>query len=355
MRNGTEDRDLARSPTAIRFDPVGQDAAHGVSGQGQSDTIWGDMHMRPRAQLAYGLWLRAIAFFVAWLLVYVLSLLPLIGALETGMDEKVGQVIAEVLAVSTALATGWVYSRSVDGNRRFWTVTRPRFALEQLLAGLFLGASMLTAMLLVMGFSGRLGLNPDASLSLRPLSLAVAAVSLNAAAQEIVFRGHIQRILAQAGQQSRALIVSASLFTLAHLGQFGGSWTGAANLFLAGILLGYAYQLTGSVWLPIGIHVAWNVGLGPLAGLTVSGRQMDGGFFPFRVLGDDILTGGEFGMEASPIASAVTLLCAAVLWLAIGRSPRRTDARQFRQTGSQVSITARWSPRRTSQRTRQGD
>src|SRR5205823_14343263 len=69
----------------------------------------------------------------------------------------------------------------------------------------------------------------------------------------------------------------------------------------AGVLLGAAYMLTRSLWLPMGIHAAWNFTQGEIFGVPVSGTTVHG-LLRSRLTGSPLLTGNGFGLEASPVA-----------------------------------------------------
>jgi membrane protease YdiL (CAAX protease family) len=63
-------------------------------------------------------------------------------------------------------------------------------------------------------------------------------------------------------------------------------------------LLGGAYMLTRSLWMPIGLHAAWNFTQGFLFDVNVSGVE-EHGLVTAKLSGAPLITGGEFGLEAS--------------------------------------------------------
>ena len=75
----------------------------------------------------------------------------------------------------------------------------------------------------------------------------------------------------------------------------------------AGVLLGAAYAATTRLWLPIGLHVGWNFTEGSLFGMSVSGGTATGGLVRGSLNGPQILTGGQFGPEASIVAVIISL------------------------------------------------
>jgi hypothetical protein len=80
----------------------------------------------------------------------------------------------------------------------------------------------------------------------------------------------------------------------------------------AGLLLGGSYMLTRSLWMPIGLHAAWNFTQGFLFDVPVSGFDQNG-LVEAQLSGPELLSGGRFGLEASLIA--VVIATAAGLWL----------------------------------------
>ncbi|HEV8383728.1 MAG TPA: type II CAAX endopeptidase family protein [Candidatus Acidoferrales bacterium] len=146
-------------------------------------------------------------------------------------------------------------------------------------------------------------------------------VLLAAAAEEIAFRGYaFQRLVDSIGALGAVLVLSA-LFGVVHLRNPGHPTAiSTANTALAGVLLAVAYLKTRGLWLPIGLHAAWNFFQGPVFGLPVSGFTAP--FKPYllstQVAGPEWLTGSAYGPEGSII---LTVTCvAAIVWLARTKS-----------------------------------
>jgi membrane protease YdiL (CAAX protease family) len=71
--------------------------------------------------------------------------------------------------------------------------------------------------------------------------------------EELFFRGFLFTFLKNYTSTGLALVLSAGVFAFAHVNL--GS---VLQLWLLGIVLGLAYEHTGSLLLPIGIHACWN-------------------------------------------------------------------------------------------------
>jgi uncharacterized protein len=97
---------------------------------------------------------------------------------------------------------------------------------------------------------------PWLELSVFLVSIAFVFTCLIGVAEEVLFRGILFRILEEGLGSWLALAISASLFALIHMDPQHPSLILITPQLLGGILLGAAYMLTRSLWLPIGIHWA---------------------------------------------------------------------------------------------------
>jgi membrane protease YdiL (CAAX protease family) len=155
--------------------------------------------------------------------------------------------------------------------------------------------------------------------SLNGLLAALIVPTVGAAVtEELLFRGILFRWLEQFGGSWVALLVTSAIFGAVHLNNPNASAIAAVGIaFEAGVMLGAAYMLTRSLWLPMGIHAAWNFTQGEIFDIPVSGTKVDG-LVDARLAGNPLLTGNGFGLEASVIAMVVaTLFGLWLLWLAI--------------------------------------
>ena len=123
--------------------------------------------------------------------------------------------------------------------------------------------------------------------------------------EEIVARGILFRVVEEGMGSWVALLFSALLFGFMHAANPNATiWSSVAIAIEAGLLLGMAYAWTRSLWFCMGLHAAWNFTQGPLLGIPVSGFDVKG-LFSSRTQGPEIISGGEFGAEASILTVAV--------------------------------------------------
>ena len=90
---------------------------------------------------------------------------------------------------------------------------------------------------------------------------AFAAVVLAPLVEEILYRGALQQALKGIGvPRTLALFGASALFAIAHWGSLvSGAQAGAlAMLMLLGLIFGWAYERTGSMWAPVAAHATFN-------------------------------------------------------------------------------------------------
>lgn len=167
---------------------------------------------------------------------------------------------------------------------------------------------------------------------------AVALLPL-AAAEEVAFRGYLQRLLVTWRGPAVGVMASSVLFALFHALNPNLSLVGLINIALAGATFAWAVERTGTLWLAVGYHFAWNLAQGPLLGLPVSGMPWEG-LLGLGTGGPSLLTGGAFGPEGGLLATAVLLLSLLPLWT-VTRRPATLVAVSRRQ---RAAVEARFGP-----------
>jgi membrane protease YdiL (CAAX protease family) len=157
------------------------------------------------------------------------------------------------------------------------------------------------------------------------LQLAAGAAGKLAATfkEELIMRGLLLSglLLALRGRAPLAIGISALAFGLIHLSNPGATATSVAGNALGGVIYGSAFVMTGKLWLPIGLHFAWNFTQGPLLGFPVSGMDA-GGLQHIHDIGPAWLTGGAYGPEAGAVGIVFRFVVIALLLLWTGWSRR---------------------------------
>ncbi|MFQ5603458.1 MAG: lysostaphin resistance A-like protein [bacterium] len=190
--------------------------------------------------------------------------------------------------------------------------------------GLALGAVLMTLIFGVERMAGWVTIsetfrmpNPDQSFLLAMLTAFVFYIGVGFA-EELTFRGYLLLNVAE-GLKFRfinarwAVLISwfltSAVFGIAHANNPNATLISSVNIAMAGIMLGLAYVLTGSLAIPIGLHITWNFFQGNVFGFPVSGTNV----FPTTVTaieqgGPEIWTGGVFGPEAGLLGLLAMIL-----------------------------------------------
>jgi len=253
----------------------------------------------------------------------------LVGIVGVGAVSALTSGGSPVLAVAGAVAAVAVYRLVMHhvAGRSTPEIAAARSGIQALLGivlGLvFIGASML-AVLTEFSFARSSG---DAL----PIVASMAAVSLGGAVtEELLFRGLALQALERLCGSWPALAITSVLFGLVHLANPDASlWSSFAIAVEAGVLLGASFLWRRNLWLTIGLHFAWNTAVG-LIGIPVSGHPANG-LLVTRPTGPDLVTGGDFGIEASIVPIVVSLLLAVPMLVAAHRRGNLVPVRRSRR------------------------
>lgn len=172
---------------------------------------------------------------------------------------------------------------------------------RELGVGLLGGAGLYTLcvlILMVLGVYRLDGTNPFL-LILPSIAMAISSSVF----EELLHRGVIFRNVEELAGSWIALLISALIFGLRHLGNPEGTLIGALAITVeAGLLLAALFILTRRLWLSIGFHMGWNFVQSGIYSGSVSGAFEQPGLLKATLEGPEVMTGGSFGMEASVVA-----------------------------------------------------
>ncbi|HMK30987.1 MAG TPA: CPBP family intramembrane glutamic endopeptidase [Terriglobales bacterium] len=208
----------------------------------------------------------------------------------------------------TCLAAYVAGSRWIE--RRSPSELAPGRAVPETAAGLAGGIALFSSVMIILRMAGVY--HPAGWGNAHQLATGFALALLAGITEEILFRGLLFRLSSKILGTWGALLLTAALFGAAHAANRGATISSSLAIALeAGILLGASYAATQRLWVPIGLHVGWNFAEGSLFGMTLSGNVEKAGLIAGSLAGPRILTGGEFGPEASIVAVLVCLVAAA--------------------------------------------
>ena len=146
--------------------------------------------------------------------------------------------------------------------------------------------------------------------------------------EEMLFRGYGFQVLVKAIGPFATILPMSVLFGLAHTQNLHFTWLALLNTVLWGVILGYAFVVSGDLWLPIGLHFGWNLVL-PLLGANLSGFTMNVTGYSIHWNIGAPWTGGDYGPEGGWLTTAV----AVALFFYLRKAPiQHQDAFLLRET-----------------------
>jgi CAAX protease family protein len=250
-----------------------------------------------------------ILFFPLTRIVIATFAIVLVAVLETVAQQKIGEaygltgqawyvVLSSLIAIASVCLVYVGYVQVFE--RRKAVELSKKNALREFATGAAIGFGLFSATiacLWVGGYYSVLGIGrvPSAA-TLMGLGFFAAFL------EEIIVRGVIFRITEESLGTWLAVAISAILFGLTHMLNPESNLIAALCIAVeAGILLAAAFITTRRLWLPIGLHFAWNFTQGGVFGVAVSGGRVRG-LLESSLTGPEYLSGGGFGPEASIFA-----------------------------------------------------
>ena len=215
-----------------------------------------------------------------------------------------------VAAIASSLAMSMFESRRLDETGLRWV----RGSGRNLLTGILLG--IVGAMLAVLP-AVALGLahfNPTGTeVSFGAMIFLPILLLCGAMGEEIAFRGFTLQYLMRGYGAWASILGMGALFGALHAGNPGATTLGILNTGLFGVLFGFALLRSHDLWLPIGMHFAWNAAL-PFLGVGLSGLTIKVTGWELVWQASDLWSGGSYGPEASVITTVVIALLFVLLW-----------------------------------------
>ncbi|MCD1260647.1 CPBP family intramembrane metalloprotease [Paenibacillus athensensis] len=289
----------------------------------------------PKGQSGWGVVGKLVLLIVAAaLLTLLFSLVPFVWGLARHPElplmnlAQVAQAI-EVISKDPWVEKGLMWAQMVGfvaavallfavfERRRGWKLGfRLEGCLLRLAEGLGLGFALITVSFLLIWLFGGIGVagygwKPGLLGELLGGLLLFTAVAFN---EELFSRGYVQGLLSHRWGPLWGIGLSTLLFALLHASN-PGIWASPLpfiNLCLAGLLLALAREVSGSLWMPIGLHLFWNYFQGYVYGFKVSGLEINT-WLQLDIKGPAFLSGGTFGAEGSLVTAVVLLAGIALL------------------------------------------
>jgi membrane protease YdiL (CAAX protease family) len=273
---------------------------------------------------------RVLIFIVVYVaLLFLLSTIVRVGyavGLQIAPGRNLGgfteDLIFRLILLASALLAGYVCNRWLEGLPwRALGLTLHTHWSRDFAVGSLIGVASLALATAIAAAAGGLRFTASPRTMLlqvvQTLLLSALLFIFAALAEEALFRGYPLQTLTRARLAWLAVLLTSVPFAAVHLNNpnvvKGFTFI---NTALAGVWLAAAYLRTRSLWLPLGVHWAWNWALGSLFGLPVSGITT---IAPNPLLhGTDLgpawLTGGSYGIEGGLACTIALIVSIIFIW-----------------------------------------
>ena len=136
---------------------------------------------------------------------------------------------------------------------------------------------------------------------------------MGAFVQVLAFRVILFRLLEELLGSWAVLALVAAIFGFAHIGNQNATVWSTVAIIISDILLIAAFMFTRRIWLTWGIHWGWNFFQDGIFGMPNSGITELPSWIQPVIHGPEWVTGGSFGIEASVITVALSVVVGYVI------------------------------------------
>lgn len=173
--------------------------------------------------------------------------------------------------------------------------------------GILLGLGLLSLIVLILKLGGfaEISKNPN-GFKTKLFLIFLPAWMIQGFEEEFLLRGILMNQMSAKGKIQVGIIANSLIFSVFHLGNAGFNLMASINIFLIGLIFSLIFYIKDSIYMAAAAHSFWNMAMANIYGITVSGNSpTEVTLFNTSLKGNDLLTGGGFGLEASIITSLV--------------------------------------------------
>jgi hypothetical protein len=271
----------------------------------------------------------------SWWLAWIMTVVMIVGGGIIGMiigtaligDDTTNPMYqyTELFVFGVTLLALFLWVRLKEGRSLLTVGFRGSGGVRKFLLGIAIGGAMMTLPVLVLLMVGVYEVRASdhaisGTAALVPILPLLAVFAIQGSTEEAVTRGYMLQMGARQLPGWIAILGSSLLFAVVHV-----NFDPFILLFLMlyAVFACFVALQQGSLWLISGIHVGWNFFQGNVFGLPVSGHPRATSLFSIGPAegSSDLMSGGDFGVEASLTGLIVLLVALLIAWKAFRDRP----------------------------------
>jgi uncharacterized protein len=251
----------------------------------------------------------------------------------SGVDDATSFLVRELMDFLIFLLASWIMGRLERRTIADYGLPWRKMFRRQFWQGVLLGFVSVTSLLVAMRLAGVFYFGTIALHGgdiWKWAGIYALVFILVALREEFRARGYALYTLSAGIGFWPAAILSAAYFGYSHHGNSGEDWIGLVNAGLFGLLACFLLRRTGNLWMPIGVHMAFDWSETYLYGVADSGQVLPGHLLNSSSSGPAWLSGGTVGPEGSLLCTLLLLMLwlICVAWLREAKYPHQVESVQ---------------------------
>ena len=271
----------------------------------------------------------ALSAIAALVVTQLLAMLAGSGIIVLGLPKAAGNVLAAILYPLLALVVLKIICGKILGAT-LSDCRIPRYKIKPIWAvsAFIMPAIVIFGLLMTAGHWDNPEMDGAQIADSITTSVFVAGLAVGAV-EEAVFRGVIMKALEMRWNKAVAVIVPSVLFGAAHALNGKLSLVSFIQLLVAGSIVGILFSLvtyeSGSIWSSAFMHAIWNMCMARGI-LNIYTEPMDNCIFNYVLeTKNALITGGEFGAEASVISIGAYLIFTVLAVILLKKKSERNE------------------------------
>ncbi len=249
----------------------------------------------------------------------------------SGSDKRV--MIPALFSTVLTTIVSIIYCRFFEERPVRSMGARKNGFLAHYLSGLLVGGALMSAIVLIANSSGAISLKLCENINYKVIVLFFLGFVVQGMSEEFLFRGFLLNSIGGAGYHTMLAVMITSVgHAFSHGLNNGFGFFTFFNLIIINLFFTLYMILFDNIWGVCALHSVWNFTQGNIFGISVSGNEeMDSVMRATAISGNDIITGGKFGIEGSIFTTAAVTVCIIVISILLFIKYRITQAKSAEQ------------------------
>lgn len=230
------------------------------------------------------------------------------------LDMTDGMYIVTLFCTAIVILTAIVYCTKIEKRSLYSMGITREHAGKDYAIGLLFGLvlfSICIGLAVLFGGVKWNGINENVNWFI--VILYLVGFGIQGFSEEITFRGYFMVSIMKKSSVTKAVLINSLAFAIAHMLNPGLTIIAFINLVLIGVLMSVYVIQTNNIWGAAAFHSMWNFAQGILYGISVSGTDVKSAVLSTENVGNKIISGGIFGMEASILTTVVVAVALVIM------------------------------------------